>query len=360
MPQTQINGATQIRSASITSDRLAVGAVADDRLAGSYVYANGSRAFTGNVSLGNNRITSLADPSASNDAATKAYVDGLIQGFDWKQSVRAASTTAGTLSTSFAAGQSVDGVVLVTGDRLLIKDQATGSENGIYTVNATGAPTRATDADASADVTAGLTVFISEGTTQGNSAWSVTNDAAITLGTTAIVFTQVAGGSLYVAGAGLALSGSTFNVVAADTSLTVNADSLQVRLSDASLEVSSGLRVKTGTAGQVYIANGSGVLTPTTLSGDITAVSSSGAVTVASTLFRTANFVVRETPSGLVNGSNVTYTLAATPVSGTEQVYFNGIQQEPGAGNDYTISAAVITFLAAPVTGDKIRVSYLK
>ena len=360
MPQTQINGATQIRSASITSDRLALGTVADDRLANSYVLASGTRAFTGNVSLGNNRITSLADPSASSDAATKAYVDGLIQGFDWKQSVRVASTTAGTLASSFANGSVVDGVTLATGDRILIKDQATGSENGIYTVNATGAPTRATDADASADVTAGLTVFISEGTTQGNSAWSVTNDAAITLGTTALVFTQVAGGSLYVAGAGLVLSGSTFNVVAADTSLTVNADSLQVRLADASLEVSSGLRVKTGTAGQVYIANGSGVLTPTTLSGDITAVSSSGAVTVASTLFRTANYVVRETPSGLVNGSNVTYVLANTPVSGTEELYLNGIQQEPGAGNDYTIAAATITFLAAPATGDKIRVSYLK
>ena len=274
--------------------------------------------------------------------------------------MRAASTTPATLASSFANGSVVDGVTLATGDRILIKDQTTGSENGIYTVNATGAPTRATDADASADVTAGLTVFISEGTTQGNSAWSVTNDAAITLGTTAIVFTQVAGGSLYVAGAGLTLSGSTFNVVAADTSLTVNADNINVRLADASLEVSSGLRVKTGTAGQVYIANGSGVLTPTSLSGDITAVSSSGAVTVASTLFRTANFVVRETPSGLVNGSNVTYVLANTPVSGTEELYLNGIQQEPGAGNDYTISGATITFPSAPSTGDKIRVSYLK
>jgi hypothetical protein len=360
MPQTQINGATQIRSASITSDRIASGTIADDRLSSTFIKANGSVAHTANQSMGGFKLTSVADPTTAQDAATKAYVDGLIQGFDWKQSVRAASTTAGTLATSFANGSVIDGVTLATGDRVLIKDQATGSENGIYTVNATGAPTRATDADASADVTAGLTVFISEGTTQGNSAWSVTNDAAITLGTTAIVFTQVAGGSLYVAGAGLTLSGSTFNVVAADTSLTVNADSVQVRLADASLEVSSGLRVKAGTAGQVYIANGSGVLTPTTLSGDITAVSSSGAVTVASTLFRTANFVVRETPSGLVNGSNVTYNLANTPVSGTEQLYLNGIQQEPGAGNDYTIAAAVITFLTAPVTGDKIRVSYLK
>lgn len=360
MTQTQINGATQIRPGTIVSDRIASGTIADDRLAASYIKADGTRAFTGDVSLGNNRITSLADPTASTDAATKAYVDGLIQGFDWKQSVRVATTTAGTLATSFAAGQSVDGVVLGTGDRILVKNQANGAENGIYTVNATGTPTRAADADTSADMTAGVTVFISEGTTQGNSAWSITTDDAITLGTTPITFTQVAGGSLYTAGAGLTLTGSTFDVAAADTSLTVNADSLQVQLGDASLEVVNGVRVKQGTAGQVYIANSSGVLTPTTLSGDVATVGGTGAVTLSTGIVRAANYVVRETPSGLVNGSNTAYTLAAAPVTGTEQVYLNGILQDPGAGNDYTISSATITFASAPATGDKIRVTYLK
>lgn len=360
MAQTQINGATQIRSASITSDRIASGTIADDRLSISYIKTDGTRAFTGNVSLGNNRITSLADPSASTDAATKAYVDGLIQGFDWKQSVKVATTAAGTLSTSFASGSVVDGTTLTTGDRILIKNQTNGAENGIYVVNATGAPTRAEDANASGDVTGGLTVFISQGTVNGNSSWSLTTDDSISLGTTPLVFTQVAGGSLYSAGDGLTLVGSAFNVVAADTSLTVSTDSIQVRLGDASLEVSNGLRVKTGTAGQVYIANGSGTLTPTTLSGDVSAVSSSGVVALATTVVKTTNYVVRETPTGLVNGSNASYTLANTPVSGTEELYLNGIQQEPGAGNDYTISGGSITFLSPPVTGDKIRVSYLK
>ena len=360
MTQTQINGATQIRPSSIISDRIAIGTVADDRLATSYTKSDGSRAFTGNQSMGGNRITSLGDPAASTDAATKAYVDGLLQGFDWKQSVKVATTGPGTLSSSFANGSVIDGVTLSTGDRILVKNQTNASENGIYVVNPTGAPTRANDANSSADVTAGLTVFISQGTSGGNSSWSLTTDDTVTLGTTALSFTQVAGGSLYNAGAGLALNGSSFDVVAADTSLTVNPDSVQVRLGDASLEVSNGLRVKHGTAGQVYIANGAGVLTPATLSGDIASVSSSGVVAFATEIMRTSKYVTRETPTGLVNGSNTSYTLASTPVSGTEQVYQNGILQDPGAGNDYTISGGSITFLVAPASGDKIRVTYLK
>jgi hypothetical protein len=361
MAQTQINGATQIRSGSITSDRLASGTVADDRLVEDYIKADGTRAFTGSVSLGGFQITSLGDPTLSTDAATKAYVDGLLQGFDWKQSVRAASTEPGTLSSAFAAGQTIDGVTLATGDRILVKNQSTGSENGIYVVNASGAPTRASDADASADMTAGVTVFISEGNTQGNSAWSITTDDVITLGTTPITFTQVAGGSLYTAGDGLSMSGSAFQVGAADASIQVNADTIAVKKGDASLEVgANGLQVKQGTAGQVYVANSSGVLAPVTLSGDVSSVTAAGEVTLATSVLKAANYITREAPSGSVNGTNAVYTLAATPVSGSESVFLNGILQEPGAGNDYTISGGTITFADAPVSGDRIRVSYIK
>jgi len=69
-------------------------------------------------------------------------------------------------------------------------------------------------------------------------------------------------------------------------------------------------------------------------------------------------FVTREVPSGSVNGSNVTFTLANTPVAGSEQVYLNGLLQDPGAGNSYTISDSTITFLSAPLTNDEIHVSY--
>lgn len=360
MPQTQINGATQIRQGTITGDRIGASTISDDKLVSSYVKADGTVAFTAAPSVGGNRITNVAEPTTASDAATKSYVDALIQGFDWKQSVRVATTSAGTLASSFESGSVVDGVTLSTGDRVLVKNQANGAENGIYVVNSSGAPTRAADADSSSEMTAGATVFVSEGSTNGNSSWSITSDDPITLGTTALVWTQVAGGALYSAGTGLTLNGSSFDVVAADTSLTVNADNLQVRIGDSSLEVSNGVRVKTGTAGQVYIANAQGTLTPTTLSGDVASVGSDGAVSLASGIVRASNYVVREAPSGSVNGSNTSFTLASAPVAGTEQVYLNGILQEPGSGNDYTISGSAITFLSAPATGDRIRVTYLK
>ena len=363
MAQTQINGATQIRSGSITSDRIASGTIADDRLETSYIKTDGSRAFTGNVDLDGNRITYLGTPTSSSDAATKEYVDGLIQGFDWKQSARAATTPTGTLSSAFANGSVIDGVTLATGDRILVKDQTNATENGIYVVNASGAPTRSEDANADADFTSGLTIFISEGNTYGNSSWSIVTYDPIQVGTSNVVFNQVAGGSLYKAGAGLALDGSTFNVGAADDSIQVNVDSIQVKLSeDGSLGVnaSDGLHVTWGTGGQVYIANANGVLTPTTLSGDVSSVSDTGSVSLISDIARVSNYVNREQPSGSINGTNTVFVVQYTPLEGTESVFLNGILQEPGSGNDYAISNDTITFADAPVSGDRIRVTYFK
>lgn len=102
---------------------------------------------------GGGTVTGLPTvPVGSTDAVSKAYVDSVVQGLDPKGSVRVATTVAGTLATSFANGQTVDGVTLVTGDRILIKNQAATAENGIYTVNASGAPTRAVDMDAWSEV----------------------------------------------------------------------------------------------------------------------------------------------------------------------------------------------------------------
>lgn len=173
---------------------------------------------TAPVSLNSQKITSLLDPTAAQDAATKAYVDAAAAGIDWKASVRAATAAAGTLASSFENGDTIDGVVLATGDRILIKDQAAGAENGIYVVAASGAPARASDADVSAEVTAGLAVFVEEGTVNADTGWLITNNGAITLGTTALVFTQFTSLGQVSAGTGLSKSGSTISV---DTAVVV-------------------------------------------------------------------------------------------------------------------------------------------
>jgi hypothetical protein len=142
-----------------------------------------SPTFTGTVTV--------PTPSGASDAATKAYVDAISVGIDWKPSVRVATTVAGTLATSFENGDVVDGVTLATGDRILIKDQASGAENGIYVVAASGAPARASDADTSTEVTGGLAVWVNEGTTNADTGWVVTTNDTITLGSTAIVFSQI-------------------------------------------------------------------------------------------------------------------------------------------------------------------------
>lgn len=236
---------------------------------------DGSVLLTGNLDANNNKITNVSTPTANGDVANKSYVDTAISNlnslFDAKGSVRVATTTNGTLATAFANGQTIDGVTLATGNRILLKNQSTQSENGIYTVSASGAPTRVTDMDVWSEVP-GAFVVVEEGSTNADTIWLCTANQGGTINSTAITFQQI----------------------------------------------------------------------PTT----------SG--------LSNTNFVDKEIPSGSINGSNTAFTLANIPILGSEHVYLNGMLQESGAGNDYTISGASITMLSAPLTGEKLRISYRK
>lgn len=159
------------------------------------------------VSLGGNKLTNVGTPTASTDAATKGYVDGVSLGLDVKQSVRAATTEEITLSGE----QTVDGVPLSAGDRVLVKDQTTAPEdNGIYVVSAT-AWSRSSDADAG-DLDAGAFVFVEEGTSYADTGWVLATNNPITVGTTELEFVQFSGAGTYTAGTGLTLSGSEFSI----------------------------------------------------------------------------------------------------------------------------------------------------
>jgi len=268
----------QIADGAINDAKVQAGAaIATSKLAdgSNFINRDGSIAMTGALNMGSQLITNVLTPSSGTDAANKNYVDTAISSlnslFDSKGSVRVATTAAGTLATSFENGDSVDGIVLATGDRILIKDQSSQAENGIYTVNASGAPTRSTDMNDWTEVP-GAFVAVEDGTLNADTVWLCTSNQGGTLGTTAITWQQI--------------------------------------------PTSAGLS--------------------------------------------NTNFVDKEVPSGSINGSNTAFTLANTPVVGSEHLYLNGVLQESGAGNDYTISGANITMLTAPLTGEKLRVSYRK
>ena len=155
-------------------------------------------------------LTLAGDPTNAMHAATKQYVDNMALGLDFKQSVRVATTADIDLSTDLENGDTLDGVTLATGDRVLVKNQSTAAQNGIYIVAGSGAASRAPDADTSAEVTKGAFVFVESGTTNSGTAWVVT--AAGTLGTDPVTLTQFGGGATYSAGTGLTLTGNTFSV----------------------------------------------------------------------------------------------------------------------------------------------------
>jgi phage-related tail fiber protein len=150
-------------------------------------------------------LSNVKDAVNPQDAVTFAQLNALLQGWKWKDPVRAATTANITLS----GAQTIDGVSVVAGDRVLVKNQTAGAANGIY-VAATGAWTRSTDFDASSEVLL-ATVFVSEGT-QGNSGWTMTTDAPITLGTTALVWVQTTGGTSLTQGNGILIVGGVVSV----------------------------------------------------------------------------------------------------------------------------------------------------
>jgi len=183
---------------------------------------------TASVSLNSQKIINLLDPTSAQDAATKNYVDSVIQGLDVKQSCRAASTANVTVSNPGTAV--FDGVTLSNGERILLKNQSTASQNGIYVFNGSGsALTRATDADVSAEVTSGMYTWIEEGTTNADTGWILTTDGAITLGTTSLTFTQFSGAGQITAGAALTKTGNTLDVAVDGVTLEVSGDALQLK-----------------------------------------------------------------------------------------------------------------------------------
>jgi hypothetical protein len=199
---------------------------------------------TNSVSVNSQKITNLATPTADTDAANKAYVDAARQGLDVKDSVRVATTGNITLS----GVQTIDGVTLVAGNRVLVKNQTAGAENGIYIV-ASGAWTRAVDFNTSDKVTSGAFTFVEEGTASADSGWVLSTPNPITLGTTALSFSQFSGAGQIEAGDGLTKTGNTLNV-GGGTGIVANADNVALEGQALALHnlATNGLFARTGAA----------------------------------------------------------------------------------------------------------------
>ena len=294
-------------------------------------------ALSANLAAGSNKITGLADPTSAQDAATKAYVDAAVSGLNVHDSVSVATTanivgtyTAGsagadggtgvgaTLTVTATGVWTIDGYTPALNERVLVKDQTTQTQNGVYyvtTVGTTGVSavlTRATSEDNSAagEVTAGDFVFVVNGTTQLKTGWVQSNQGTSTtpikgikIGTDNIVFTQFSGAGVYAGGAGLTLTGGTF-AVGAGTGITVNAD-------DVAIDTSVVARKYTTTIG-----NGS--LT------SITVTHSLGNQYVHAQVFDAGSNVIVDCDVTLTSSSQTTFGFATAPTTNQYRVVIIG------------------------------------
>tara|TARA_R110001592_G_scaffold121512_4_gene327196 strand:- start:918 stop:2612 length:1695 start_codon:yes stop_codon:yes gene_type:complete len=201
--------------------------------------ANGNTVSTtnsnGDLILSPNGTGTVTVPSGYKDRSgfgatslvSKEYVDAVKTGLDFKDSVRVAST--GNLTIS-GPGATIDGISLSSGDRVLLKNQTTASQNGIYSWNgAASAMTRTTDADTNAEVTSGMYVFVETGTANSDTGFVLTTDGSITVGSTSLSFTQFSGAGQIVAGDAMSKSGNTLNVNDDNITLEVNSDALRLK-----------------------------------------------------------------------------------------------------------------------------------
>jgi hypothetical protein len=321
---------------------------------------------TGTVDVASKKITNVADPTAATDAANKQYVDGVAQGLDIKASVKAATTAniagtyangssgvGATLTVTFQGGLSIDGVSVNTiGDRLLVKDQSTAAQNGIYTVTTVGGPsvspvlTRATDFDVNTEIPGAFT-FVETGTTNQDRGFVCTTDAGATIGTTNITFVQFSSAGSFTAGTGIDITSNTI-----------------------SLATGNVLSLHNLAANGFVVRNGNGTVTNRTIAGTGSAPTSQGAgygggITVSDGdgvsggPRITLKSFSAQGPSSAANTWSVTHNLNSENLIVT--------LREAGAGKELVLADTIFTdnnslgfIFAASQNANTLRVSILR
>ena len=241
----------------------------------------------------------------SSDLANKAYVDAAVNNINIHESVVAATTANINLNNAVENNDVLDGVTLSTGNRILVKNQNTASQNGIYIVAANGAPTRATDYDAAGEVSAGDFIFVTGGTVNGNTGW-IQTAVVTTVGTDSIAFTQFSGAGTYTASTGLSLTGTAFAIDSTVATLTGSQNLTNKTLTSPTL-----ITPVLGTPASGTLTNATGLPVSTGISGLGTDVATALAVAVGSSGAFVTNGGALGTPS-----SGTLTNATGLPVSG--------------------------------------------
>lgn len=362
MAVTQINGGTQIQDTTITPAKVTSG----------IIVAAGTNAFSGDQSHGGFKITNLGTPSTGTDAATKAYVDTAVTGLlDYK------GATDCSANPNYPAALKGDAYYVSVAGRIGGASGKIVSVGDVYVANADNA--------GGDEAAVGTSWFVLEGNISGLSANGLSLITAADYAAMRTLLGLVIGTNIQAydatlaALAGLTIAANSLSIgTGADAFSQVSfaANTFPARASTGDLVAKTitdfGLSLVDDTDAAAARATlggttvGQAIFTATNPSAiRFLRVNADNSIDLLSASdFRTAisaiggTVVTRETPSGTINGSNPTFTLANTPTAGTEHLYLNGILQDSGSGNDYTISGGTITMLNVPISGDKLRVSY--
>lgn len=260
------------------------------------------------LDLQSQKIINQADPTAAQDSATKNYVDNLVNGLNWGQHVRAVSATNVSVTS---APTTIDGVTGAATDRFLLVGQTAPAENGPWVYVSSGsAMTRPVDYTGTIAAKSARTYAVTEGTS-ADKAYTMQTDTSITVGTTSTAWVLVTSGLTYVAGAGLTLTGSTFDVVAADGSITVAADSITVGNVPVTKGGTGGTTAATARSGIGAVGKFASTIT-TAAATPLTVNHNLGTTDVTVALYdaaSTGNLVITDVT--LVDANNITITTGA-------------------------------------------------
>ncbi len=365
--------------AKLDGKQIKASTVADATLVLSYTKEDGTRAFTGDQSMGTNKLTNLAAPIGENDAARKVDVDAIAAGLAWKDSATVGTTAAlpantyangtlgvgATLTATSVGILTVDGVATLLNDIILVKDESTGANNGIYKVTTEGTAgvayilTRQTESDTAADIL-NAAQFVEEGTDNADSGWTMTTNTPITIGTTALNFTQFTGLGQITAGDGISKTGNVLDLdLATSGGLKIVTAQLSIEPTDFAgigLEDDGSDNLRLASQGN-GIGGGAGSTLSVTANGDSVNVSASG---VKAAVPQTSNKAMAASLTSSDFDQATSVTLVSTPGGdGIPMVFVNGVIAEVGQGvktkdcffsNDGGTTARAIAAIAAADT----------